>query len=96
MRAVGARPSLVARLLATEAVVLWAIALIPGLLLGTWVAARLGDVIAADLFTLEARATPFSYVLAAGGVLAIALLALVLPLRRVAQLDLAAATKTLG
>jgi len=76
--------------------VLWAIALLPGLVLGTWIAARLGDVIAADLFTLDVRATPLSYVLAAGGVLAIALLSLALPLRRVARLDLAAATKTLG
>lgn len=96
MRAVGARPSLVARLLATEVIVLWAIALIPGLLVGAWVGARLGDVIAADLFTLEVRATPFSYLLAAGGVLAIALLSLALPLRRVARVDLAAATKSLG
>ena len=52
--------------------------------------------IAADLFILEVRATPFSYMLAAVGVLAIALLSLALPLRRVERLDLAAATKTLG
>ena len=96
MRAVGARPALIARLLATETALLWAIAQFPGLLAGTWIAARLGDAIAADLFTLEVRATPASYLLAAVGVLAIALLALVLPLRRVARLDLAAATKTLG
>lgn len=96
MRAIGARPALVARLLATEAAVLWALALAPGLLLGTWVGARLGDAIAADLFTLEVRASPSSYLLAAGGVLIIALLALLLPLRRVSRLDLAAATKTLG
>lgn len=96
MRAVGARPSLIARLLATEAAILWAIALIPGLLIGAWVGARLGDAIAADLFTLEVRATPVSYLLAVTVVLTIALLALLLPLRRVAKLDLAAATKTLG
>lgn len=96
MRSVGARPALVARLLALEVLVLWALALLPGLLAGTWVAGRLGDAIAADLFTLEVRATPTSYLFAAAGVLAIALLALVLPLRRVARLDLASATKTLG
>ncbi|QYG94366.1 FtsX-like permease family protein (plasmid) [Iamia sp. SCSIO 61187] len=96
MRSVGARPALIARLLALEVLVLWALALLPGLLAGTWVAARLGDAIAADLFTLEVRATPASYVIAAAGVLAIALLALLLPLRRVARLDLASATKTLG
>lgn len=96
MRALGARPTLIARLLATEVAMLWAIALLPGLLAGTWIAARLGDAIAADLFTLEVRATTASYLLASGGVLAIALLALLLPLRRVARLDLAAATKTVG
>ena len=96
MRAVGARPTAIALLLATEATLLWAIALIPGLLAGTWVAARLGEAIGADLFVLEARATPASYALAGGGVLAIALVSLILPLRRVAHLDLAAATKTLG
>ena len=96
MRALGARPMLIARLLATEATLLWTLALVPGLAAGAWVAARLGDAIAADLFILEVRATPGSYLLAAGGVLAIALLSLLLPLRRVARLDLAAATKTLG
>ena len=96
MRSVGARSALIARLLVTEASVLWALALVPGLLIGTWVAGRLGDAVAGDLFTLDVRATPTSYLLAAGGVLAIALISLVLPLRRVARLDLAAATKTLG
>ena len=96
MRAVGARPALVARLMAVEVLLLWVVALAPGLLLGTWVASKLGDVIAADLFTLEVRATMQSYAVAAFGVLAIALASLALPLRRVARLDLAAATKTLS
>lgn len=96
MRAIGARPSLIARLLATEATLLWAAAVGPGLVAGTWVAAELGDVIAADLFILEVRATTASYVLASVGVLAIVLLAIVPAMRRLARLDLAAATKTLG
>lgn len=96
MRAIGARPALIGRLLGIEAVLLWLLALAPGLLAGAWIAARLGDAIAADLFTLEVRATTRSYLIAAGGVLAIALLSLLLPLRRIRRLDLAAATKTLG
>lgn len=96
MRSIGAHPGLIARLLTTEATLLWALALAPGLLAGAWVAARLGDAIAADLFTLEVRPTTASYLFAAGGVLAIALISLALPLRRIARLDLAAATKTLG
>ena len=96
MSAVGAHPALIGRLLATEATLLWAVALLPGTLAGTWIASRLGDAIAADLFTLQVRATAGSYLLAAGGVLAIALAALVPPMRRISRLDLAAATKTLG
>ena len=96
MRAVGAPPALIGRLLATEATLLWAVALIPGLLVGTWLASRLGDAVAADVFTLQTRATPASYFLAGGGVLAIALGSLLLPLRRIRHLDLAEATKTLG
>lgn len=37
-----------------------------------------------------------SYAITTGGILAIVLIALLLPLRRVARLDLASATKTLG
>ena len=96
MRAIGARPGVIARLLASEAALLWAIALLPGLLLGTWVAKQLGDAVAADLFVLPIEIQPLSYLATAGGILAITLLALVLPMRRVRHLDLASATKTLA
>ena len=96
MRAIGARPLLVARLLATEAVALWALALAPGLLVGTWVARRLGEAVAADLFVLPVRISTASYLTTAAGILAVVLLALVVPVRRIRRLDLAAATKTLA
>lgn len=96
MRSLGAHPSAIARQLATEATMLWLLALVPGLLAGTWVARRLGDAVAAGLFDLPIQLTAVSYLATAAGVLAISFAALVLPLRRVARLDLAAATKTLG
>ena len=96
MRSVGAHPAAIARQLATEATALWLLALAPGLLAGTWVARRLGEAVAAGLFDLPIQLTAFSYAATAVGMLAISYAALVLPLRRVARLDLAAATKTLG
>ena len=96
MRAVGARPRLIGRLLATEATLLWIVALVPGLLVGSWLAARLGDAIAADLFILDVRPSIGSYLTAAIAVLAIAIASLALPITRIRRLDLAAATKTLG
>jgi putative ABC transport system permease protein len=96
MRALGARPRVIARLLGVEAALLWAVALVPGLVAGAWIATLLADAIAADLFVLEVRATPGTYLVAGGGVLAISLLSLLLPMRRIRRTDLAVATKTLG
>jgi ABC-type antimicrobial peptide transport system permease subunit len=96
MRTIGARPRLLARFLSTEATVLWALAVIPGCIVGTLLARRLGDAIAADLFTLDVQPSAGSYVIATGGVLAIALAAVVPPLRRLRRIDLAATTKTVG
>lgn len=96
MRAIGARPALIARVLGTEAALLWALALAPGLLVGTWVAGRLGDAVAAGLFDLPVELTTASYAVTAGGLLATVLVALVPPIRRIRRLDLAAATKTLA
>ena len=96
MRSLGTRPASIGRLLATEGVLLWLLALAPGLALGTWVAGRLGEAVAAGLFDLPVRITPVSYLGTALGLLVVILLALGLPLRRVARLDLASATKTLA
>ncbi len=95
MRSLGARPADIGRLLVTEGTALWLLALVPGLLAGTWVAQRLGEAVAAGLFDLPIELTLTSYAATTGGILAIVVAALLLPLRRVARLDLAAATKTL-
>ena len=96
MRALGARPSLIGRLLLTEATLLWAIALGPGLLLGTLSARRLGDAVAADLFDLPVEISVISYLATGGGILVVIGFALLLAVRRIRRLDLVSATKTLG
>jgi ABC-type antimicrobial peptide transport system permease subunit len=78
-----------------EGVALRLLALAPSLVLGTWVAGRLGDAVAAGLFDLPVRITSVSYLGTALGLMAVILIALALPLRRVARLDLASSTKTL-
>ncbi len=96
MRAVGAQPRFIGRLLVIEAVLLWVLALVPGALIGSWVASRLGEAISADLFALPVSVSVRSYVVTVVGVLVTIMLALVLPMRRVGRLDLAASTKTIG
>jgi putative ABC transport system permease protein len=96
MRTIGAPPRLIARFLFTETAVLWALAVIPGALLGTLIARRLGDAIGAGLFTLEVQPRAVTYLIAGGGVLTIALAAVIPPLRRLRRIDLAATTKTAG
>lgn len=95
MRSLGTRPSAIAGLLATEGVLLWLLASVPGCLAGTWVARRLGDAVAAGLFDLPIQISSASYATTILGILAVVLAALLLPLRRVSRLDLASATKTL-
>ena len=96
MRSVGARPGVIARLLTTEAALLWSLALVPGLVAGTWVARRMGDAVAADLFVLPVDIAITTYLVTSFGILVIVAAALVPPMRRVARLDLASATKTLA
>lgn len=96
MRSLGTHPSAIGRLLAIEGIALWALALVPGLLLGTWVAGRLGEAVGAGLFDLPIRISTASYVGTSLGILLVLLAAIALPLRRVARLDLASSTKTLA
>lgn len=96
MRAVGGSRRLVAALFATESTALWALSLVPGAVLGTWVAKRLADAVAAGFFSLPVRISPLSYALTGLGVLATMLLAAVPAVRRVNRLDLASATKVLA
>lgn len=96
MRSLGTQPGAIARQLAAEALLLWLLALLPGMVAGTWVARRVGDAVAAGLFDLPVELTPLSYAGTAVGILAINLAALTLPFRRIVHLDLAQSTKTLA
>ena len=95
MRSLGARPASIGRLLATEGAVLWLLALAPGLILGTWVVGRSRR----RCRRWPLRPTRAHHPLATRHrprALALTLIALALPLRRVANLDLASSTKTLA
>jgi ABC-type antimicrobial peptide transport system permease subunit len=69
---------------------------VPGIFLGTWTAQRLGEAVAAGLFVLPVEITRTSYLTTALGILAVIVLALLLPIRRIGRLDLASSTKTLA
>ncbi len=95
MRAVGARPGRVTRLMLGENLTLWLIALAPGLLLGLWVTRGLASVMTSDLFSFHVTITARSYLVAAAGVLATMVLAALPAIHRVNRADLAQATKVL-
>jgi putative ABC transport system permease protein len=95
MRAVGAGGGRIAAQIAAENVVLWLLALVPGLLLGRLVAGQMGEAFSADLFTFAIVIAPVSYVLTAAGVLLTMLVAALPAIRRINHLDLAQATKVL-
>lgn len=96
MRSLGTHPSAIGRFLTVEGIALWALALVPGLLLGTWVAGQLGEAVGAGLFDLPVHISTVSYLGTSLGILLVLLAAIALPLRRVARLDLASSTKTLA
>lgn len=93
-RSLGSRPTAIGRLVAPEGACLWLLALVPGLLAGTWVARRLGEAVA-GLLDLPIELTITSYAITTFGILAIVLTAPVLPFRRVGRLDPAVATRSL-
>lgn len=95
MRSVGAGRSRIAMLVSVESTLLWAVALIPGLILG-WLAAR--QLVAAfdsDLFTFRTVVTFRGFLITALGILLTMLLAALPAIRRVNRLNLAEATKIL-
>ena len=93
-RSLDSRPTAIGRLVAPEGACLWFLALVPGLLAGTWVARRLGEAVA-GLLDLPIDLTITSYAITTFGILAIVLTAPVLPFRRVGRLDLGFATMRL-
>ncbi len=95
MRAIGASGGQIARQIMAENTILWLLTLIPGLLLGTWVAMQMGAAFSAELFSFQIVISPTSYVFTALGILAIMLLAAIPAIHRINHLDLAEATKVL-
>lgn len=93
MRAVGAPNGRIAALILVEAVIIWLLALIPGLLLGTWAMQVLANSYNTDLFYFKAVILPRSYVFASMGILVGTLIAAWPSIRYVNRLNLAETTK---
>lgn len=96
MRAVGTGRRTIALLLSTESTILWALATIPGLLLGYWVALQMGSAFQSDLFSFSIVINPVTYAATAIGILVTMILAAFPAIRRVNRLNLAEATKVLS
>jgi putative ABC transport system permease protein len=96
MRAVGADRGMIGLLLGAESLTLWLLATVPGLLLGSWVAARMGAAFQSDLFAFHITTNPATAAAAAAGILATMLLAALPAIRHANRLNLAEATKVLG
>lgn len=96
MRSIGTGRSQISRQIAAESFILWLITLIPGLLLGTWVALQMGSAFSSELFTFDIVISPLSYFLTSVGILLTILIAAWPAMRRVNRLNLAEATKVLS
>jgi putative ABC transport system permease protein len=96
MRAVGSGRGMIALLLSTESVMLWALATIPGLLLGYLVAMQMGNAFQSDLFNFTIVINPITYIATAVGILLTMIVAAFPAIRRVNRLNLAEATKVLS
>lgn len=96
MRAIGTGSARVAYLITAENIILWLIALLPGLVAGYWVAQQMGAAFSAELFRFDVVIQPASYVVTAVSILATMLLASIPAVRRVNRLDLATSTKVLS
>jgi putative ABC transport system permease protein len=96
MRSIGSGMGRIAMFLFTEDLILWALTLLPGLLLGHWMAQQIGTAFSADLFTFNIVVAPATYVYTAAGILLTMGLATLPAIRRVQTLNLAEATKVLN
>ena len=95
MRSIGSGTGRIAALLFAEDLILWLVTLLPGLLLGHWMALQVGTAFSADLFTFNIVVAPSTYVFTAAGILLTMLLATLPAIRQVNRLNLAEATKVL-
>ena len=95
MRAIGSDKWRIAGNISLETALLWLLALVPGLLLGTWTAVQMGQAFSAELFEFDIHISWESYLLTSAGILLTMLLAAIPAIRRVNRLNLAEATKIL-
>jgi putative ABC transport system permease protein len=95
LRALGEGRARIALSIALENLILWALALVPGLVLGYAMAQELGAEFTSELFTFEAVIYTKSYAIVAFGVLATMMIAALPGIRWVNRLRLAEATKVL-
>jgi putative ABC transport system permease protein len=95
MRSIGTGRRAIGRFITLESFILWLFVLIPGLLLGTWIAIEMGKALSAELFTLKVVISPLNYLLTSLGILLTMVLAAIPAVRRVNKLNLAEATKVM-
>ncbi len=93
LRSEGMSNGQIARLVAAENLLLTCVGIVPGLIVGTWSAARFLDGFSSDLFSFGLELRPATLPLAAVAMIATASLSLVPGLRAVAHLDVAAVTR---
>ncbi len=94
MRALGTPVGLLARMMVVESVMMWAIALLPGMVLGTWVSHALARTFTSELFYFDLHIGWVSYLLTAVSILTVMILSAWPGIRRMKRINLAQATKT--
>lgn len=95
MRAIGASATYIANLMSVENLIVWLIALVPGLILGWWVARQMGARFQSDLFFFRVVIHPTSYGITALGIVLTMFLSALPAIRHVNRLNLAEATKVI-
>ncbi len=96
MRSLGTSRGRIAALLTYENLIIWLLALVPGLLLGYWTTYRIAKTFETDIFSMSVYIGKSDYLLTALGILATMILAALPAIRRVNRVNLAEATKILN
>ena len=89
MRANGMSRQLIARLVTAENLILTGAGIVPGLVVGTWAAARFLDTYTSDLFIYTLQMRPSTYVFATLAMFAFTGLSLLPGIRAVGRVDIA-------
>ncbi len=93
MRAIGASGGRITWLMTMESLILWALTVVPGLVLGWLVSYYAVGTFSSDLFVFYLKIEPRSYILSALGILTVMLLSALPAIRHVNRLKLAEAIK---